>query len=106
MVREVGLALVMQRGNVIALDAEIGLALERLRDMRTRLLLLSEHGVAGRDRGEMEMVERGDALHGVDGLGIAPRDEIGAAEVAPEACRMEGVEAHRLADPLDAFLGV
>ncbi len=54
----------------------------------------------------VELVGRRDALEGVDRLGIAARDEPGAAEVVPEARRMEGIELHRLLDPGHALLGL
>jgi hypothetical protein len=50
----------------------------------------------------VQRVRARDALERVDRLSVAARREAGAREVAPEALRMVGIEAHRLPDPLDA----
>ncbi len=52
----------------------------------------------------MRRLGLGDVVERLDGLGIAPGHEIGAAQMVPEALRMIGVEPHSFADPLDAFL--
>src|SRR5438067_1731156 len=102
--REVALPLVMQGRNVIARDAEVRLTLERLCGMRARLGFIAQHGKAPGEGGKVEVIDRVDVLHGIDRFGVATRDEVRPAEMAPEPRRMERIESHRLADPLDAFL--
>src|SRR6266581_7683957 len=100
MMRKIALALVVQGGQVVLPDAEAGLALEHLAHLLGCRGAVAHLREAAREQREMEMIRRSDALHGLGCLAIAARGEKCPAEMAPEARRMVGIEAHRLFDPI------
>src|SRR5712692_2826442 len=106
MMRKIALALVMERGQVIALDAEVGLTLQDFAHLLARRSFISHLREAACEQREMEMIRRSDALHGLGRLAIAARDEKCPAEMAPEARGVVGIEAHRLPDPFYALFGL
>src|SRR5215471_2781361 len=91
-------------GLQIGLDAESGLAPQRLACLLLRRFSVAQLCKAGRQKRGMRMIRRGDTLERLDRLAVAPGREIGAPQVTPEPLRVIGVESHRLPDPLDAFL--
>src|SRR5262249_43966427 len=66
--------------------------------------LIAKHGRTRRKESIVELVGATNAPERVGGLGVATGDEQGSAEMAPEALRMIGVQAHRFPDQLDALL--
>ena len=103
MVREIALALVVKRRQVIPPDAEAGLALEDFTDLLPCRGFISHLRKAGGEQRQMKMIGRSNALHSLGRLGIAVRDKKSASKMAPEARRVVGVEAHRFPDVFDAF---
>src|SRR6266404_6124195 len=69
----------------------------RVRGGRDRITHLRERG---REEGMMRVVRPRDPRKGLGGFGVFLGAIAGAPEVAPEALRMVGIEAHRLLDPV------
>src|SRR4051794_20569874 len=91
---------VIVHGTEMRLDAEIGGLLQDLARFPSGTVGIPRGGAGRRKEGVVHGVGGRDAAEGVDRLGIAPPNEISAAEVAPEALRVIGVEPHRLPDPV------
>src|SRR6516225_4223964 len=91
-------------GREIASHREFRLTLDnfrRVRGGRDRIAHLRE---AGCKEGVMGVVGPRDPREGLGRFGILFGAIAGATKMAPEALRMARVEAHRLSDPVDAFL--
>ena len=102
MVLAVAVVLVVLRRDE-ALDREIGCPFQQLLGRALGCCCVAELRVACREKRQMGLVGAANPLERFDRLAVAPRDEISAAEMTPEALGMIGVEAHRLLDPFDAF---
>ena len=90
-VREVAFTLVVKDGGNGAAERESGISLQDFARVVPGGLLVARLRVAGREERVVELVRCGDALEGLDRLGVATRDEVGPPEVVPEARRMVGI---------------
>ena len=86
-----------------ALDGEVLRPFKNFVGGALRRYRVAELRITGGEKRQMAVVGAVDPLECLDCLAIAPRDEISAAEMTPEALWMIGVQAHSLLDPFDAW---
>ena len=104
MVLAIAIELVVE-GAQIGVDGKLGIEREHAANMPGGAGLIAKHGRTRRKESIVELVGATYAPERVGRIGVATGDEERSAEMAPEAFRMIGVEAHRLPDQLDALLG-
>ena len=88
------------------LQFERAVQLMHAADMRRGRRLVDHPRVGGRQESVLQRVEVCHVHESFDRLAILAAHEVSLAKMAPKTCWMVRIELHRLADPVDAFLGL